>query len=83
MKNGRSNFGFSYTYIKFGKFWSVSLGHFIKHKFLISEEYARVHSRYETANYEFNLKWAEITTMGSAHLVGAIASEMLEFSKTI
>ena len=40
--------------------------------------------RNETANYEFNLKWAEITTMGSAYLVvGAIASEMLEFSKTI
>ena len=32
MNNGKSNFGFSYRYIKYGKFWSVSLGHFIKHK---------------------------------------------------
>ena len=74
---------FFFIFQKYGTFWSILLGHFIKHKFLISEEYARVHSRNETANYEFNLKWAEITTMGSAHLVGAIASEMLEFSKTI
>ena len=39
--NGKINFsGFSHKrmYIKYGKFWSVSLGHFIKHKPLISEE---------------------------------------------
>ena len=37
-RNGKCNFGFSYTYnIKYGKFWSVLLGHFIKHKPLISE----------------------------------------------
>ena len=38
MKNGKSNFGFLYTYIKYGKFWSISPGHFIKHKPLIYEE---------------------------------------------
>ena len=38
MKNGKSNFGFSYTYIKYGKFGRISPGHFIKHKPLISEE---------------------------------------------
>ena len=32
MKNRKSNFGFSYMYIKYGKFWSISLGYFIKHK---------------------------------------------------
>ena len=37
MKNGISNFG--YTYRKYGKFWSVSPGHFIKHKPLISEDW--------------------------------------------
>ena len=28
MKNGKNNFGFSYRYIKYGKFWSVSLESF-------------------------------------------------------
>ena len=28
-----------FVYIKYGKFWSVSSGHFIKHKLLISEEW--------------------------------------------
>ena len=37
MKNRESHFGFSYIK-KYGKFWSISLGHFIKHKPLISEE---------------------------------------------
>ena len=38
MKNGKSIFGFSYTYTEYGKFRSVSPGHFIKHKPIISEE---------------------------------------------
>ena len=37
MKNGKSNFGFLYT-MKYGKFWSISLELFIKHKPLFSEE---------------------------------------------
>ena len=37
MKNGKSNF-WVFVYIKYGKFESVSPGHFIKHKPLISEE---------------------------------------------
>ena len=41
MKNGKSIFGFSYMYIKYGKFWSVSLEHFIKHKLLFSEEWTQ------------------------------------------
>ena len=32
MKNGKNNFGFLYRYKKYGKFWSVSSGNFIKHK---------------------------------------------------
>ena len=35
MKNRKSNF---FVYIKYGKFWSISPIHFIKHKRLISEE---------------------------------------------
>ena len=31
MKNGKSNIWFPYKYIKYGKFLSVLLGHFIKH----------------------------------------------------
>ena len=34
MKNGKRNFGFSYTYIKYAKFWSVLLDHFVEHKAL-------------------------------------------------
>ena len=30
-------------YIKYGKFWSISLGHFIKHKPLISEDRVRLY----------------------------------------
>ena len=32
------NFGFSYRYIKYGKFWSISLEHFVEHKLWIWEE---------------------------------------------
>ena len=32
MKNGKGNFGFLYRYIKYGKFWSILLELFIKHK---------------------------------------------------
>ena len=40
MKNGKGNFGFSYMYyMKYGKFWSVLPGRFIKHKPLFSEEW--------------------------------------------
>ena len=39
MKNGKSNFGFLYRYIKYGKFSSISMDHFIKHKPFISEEW--------------------------------------------
>ena len=35
----KRNFGFSHRFIKYGKFWSVLPGHFIKHKRLISEEW--------------------------------------------
>ena len=40
MKNGKSNFGFSYImYIKYGKFWSISLELFVKHKLWNWEEW--------------------------------------------
>ena len=39
MKNRKSIFGFSYISMKYGKFWSLLPGHFIKHKHLISEEW--------------------------------------------
>ena len=37
-QNGKSNFAFLYIYIKYGKFWSILLGHSIKQKPHISEE---------------------------------------------
>ena len=33
-----------FVYIKYGKFWSILLGHFIKHKPLISEVWPRIFS---------------------------------------
>ena len=32
MKNGKSTLGFSYTYIEYGKFWSILLELFVEHK---------------------------------------------------
>ena len=39
MKNGKSNFGFSYVLTKYGKFWSVLLELFVKHKLWNWEEW--------------------------------------------
>ena len=44
MKNAKSIFGFSYTYIKYGKFWSVSLELFVEHKLWNWEEWHMITS---------------------------------------
>ena len=41
MKNKKNTWVFVFQ--KYGKFWSMSLDHFIKHKTLISEEWNRYH----------------------------------------
>ena len=40
MKNGKSNFDFLYTYIKYAKFWSILPELFIKHKPHFPEEWS-------------------------------------------
>ena len=42
MKNEKKLRGFSFLYIKYGKFWSISLGHFIKHKPLIPGDFISI-----------------------------------------
>ena len=43
MKNEKN---WVFVFQKYGKFWSVSLGHFIKHKPLISNEWSYMHSNF-------------------------------------
>ena len=50
MKNGKSNNWVFVYCIKYGKFKSVSPGHFIKHKPLISEECALILDSAEPVN---------------------------------
>ena len=42
MKDGKSKFGFSHTYIKYSKFGSILLEHFVERKPLISEEWSDI-----------------------------------------
>ena len=70
MKNGKSNFGFSYTYIKYGKFWSISLGHFIKHKLLIFEE-----CTHKASNLPCN--WINSGTLRNCHKILASSLKLV------